>query len=220
MMRRERWLAVGLSMLAGYAYAIGFLKLSVIYASLKNQPSGRLAGHAVNGSLLALIVAALMVTFTLGVVVGSLVGHFSRTYRRLVVLALVSVLLAMAAWFGFIGMTREAIAVLLLSMGAVHAVLEKGGGITPDQEYAQALQKNFARSVGTSLLGKDWILLTLNFLLWLGFGVGAVVSVALFPRLDLGELWVASGGAALLALLVLATGATGNIPPSGNRSRH
>lgn len=219
MMQQERALAVGLSTLAGYAYAAGFLKLSVIFGSFANHPSEYTAGHTVNSSFLALIVAGLMVTFTVGVVIGSLVGHFARTYRRLAVLALVSALLAVATWFGTSGATWEAITALLLSMGSIHAVLEKDSSVNFDQEYTHAVQGQSGSAAGSSIVGQDWAVLASRLLLWVGFGFGAVGSVALFPELGLGGLWIASCGAALLAFLVLATGVTRKVRASVYRSR-
>ncbi len=100
MTRREWGLASGLSVLAGYVYATGFLKLSAVFFSFSGASSAHLAVGATNSAILALIVLGLIVTFTVGVVVGSLAGHFARTYRRPAVLALVSALLAAASWLG------------------------------------------------------------------------------------------------------------------------
>jgi uncharacterized membrane protein YoaK (UPF0700 family) len=220
MMQPERWLSVGLSTLAGYAYAAGFLKLSTVFVPFMGGSSVHLDVGAANSSILALIVMGLIVTFTVGVVVGSLAGHFARAYRRPAVLALVSALLAAASWLGSVEVTWGAIIALLLSMGVVHAVFEKDKRVNAGQDYEDGPELKSGWPIAKALFGKKWLFWAPKLLLWFGFTVGVVCSVVLYPLFDLRGLWIASGGAALLALLVLATGTTGNIPPSGYRSQY
>jgi uncharacterized membrane protein YoaK (UPF0700 family) len=220
MTRCEWGLASGLSVLAGYVYATGFLKLSAVFVPFIGGSSAHLEVGAANSSILALIVVGLIVTFVVGVVVGSLAGHFARAYRRLAILALVSALLAAASWLGSVDMTWGAIIALLLSMGAVHAVFEKDRRVNAGQDYVEGLQFKSGWPIGIALFGRDWMFLAPKLLLWLGFAVGVVCSVVLYPLLDLGGLWIASVGAALLALLVLATGTTGKTPPSAYHSQY
>lgn len=220
MTRREWGLASGLSVLAGYVYATGFLKLSAVFVLFIGGSSAYFHVGAANSSILALVVVGLIVTFTVGVVVGSLAGHFARVYRRPAVLALVSALLAAASWLGSVEVTWGAIVALLLSMGAVHAVFEKDKRVNTGQDYAGELQFKSGWPIATSPFGKKWLFWGPQLLLWTGFTVGVVCSVVLFPLLDLGGLWIASVGAALLALLVLATGTTGKMPPSVYHSQY
>lgn len=220
MTRREWGLASGLSVLAGYVYATGFLKLSANFASFMGRNSGRLAFGTANSAILALILLGLIVTFTVGVVIGSLAGHLARAYRRPAVLALVSALLAAASWLGSVEVTWGSIIALLLSMGVVHAVFEKDERVNNGQDHVEGPQLKPGWLIGISLFGRDWMFWAPKLLLWLCFAVGVVSSVFLYPLLDLGGLWIASVGAVLLALLVLATGTTGKMPPSVYHSQY
>lgn len=220
MTRREWGLASGLSVLAGYVYATGFLKLSANFASFMGRNSAHLAFGTANSAILALILLGLIVTFTVGVVIGSLAGHLARAYRRPAVLALVSALLAAASWLGSVEVTWGSIIALLLSMGVVHAVFEKDERVNNGQDHVEGPQLKPGWLIGISLFGRDWMFWAPKFLLWLCFAVGVVSSVFLYPLLDLGGLWIASVGAVLLALLVLATGATGKMPPSVYHSQY
>lgn len=220
MTRREWGLASGLSVLAGYVYATGFLKLSAVFVLFMGGSSTYFHVGAANSSILALIVMGLIVTFTVGVVVGSLAGHFARAYRRPAVLALVSALLAAASWLGSVEVTWGALVALLLSMGAVHAFFEKDRGVNAGQDYVEGHQFKSGWPAATAFFGRDWTFWAPKLLLWLGFAVGVVSSVFLYPQYGLAGLWIASGGAALLALLVLATGTTGKMPPSAYHSQH
>src|SRR4051812_4213802 len=95
--RRLRILAALLSALAGYVDAIGFIELGGFFVSFMSGNSTRLAVELVGDRGRAALAGALVGCFVLGVMAGSLAGHFGKAHRRPAVLVLVALLLAGAA---------------------------------------------------------------------------------------------------------------------------
>ena len=90
-------LAVGLSALAGYVDAIGFIELGGFFVSFMSGNSTRLAVGLIERSHDAGVAAGLIGLFVIGVIAGSLAGRYAKAHRRPVVLMLVSALLLVAA---------------------------------------------------------------------------------------------------------------------------
>src|ERR1700743_1341172 len=95
--RRTRALAVGLSALAGYVDATGFIRLGGFFVSFMSGNSTRLAVGLAPGSRQAAEGAGLILCFLTGVMAASYAGHVGGRHRRLPVLLLVASLLAAAA---------------------------------------------------------------------------------------------------------------------------
>ena len=76
--RRVRTLAAGLSALAGYVDAIGFIKLGGFFVSFMSDNSTRLRVGLAHGAHHAAFAAGLIGSFVIGVVAGSLTGHVAK----------------------------------------------------------------------------------------------------------------------------------------------
>ena len=88
--RRLLALAVGLSGLAGFVDAIGFLEAGGFFISFMSGNSTRLAVGVAEGTTAALAAVALIIGFVGGCVLGFIVGHLAGTRRRPAVTALVT----------------------------------------------------------------------------------------------------------------------------------
>ncbi|AOH87277.1 hypothetical protein AWL63_24320 (plasmid) [Sphingomonas panacis] len=204
--RRVRLLAAGLSAIAGYVDAIGFLSLGGFFVSFMSGNSTRLGVGLANGSVSALIAAALIATFVTGVAIGSIVGRLVRARRRPAVLGLVALLLAIAASLDMASQTRPAIIAMGLAMGAENAVFERDGEIHISLTYMTGTLVKVGQRIASIPFGGGPWAWTPYFLLWLGLVTGAVAGALVYPSLGLAGLWIAAGAAGLFALVAVWMG--------------
>jgi uncharacterized membrane protein YoaK (UPF0700 family) len=201
--RRIRFLAAGLSALAGFVDATAFLKLSGFFVSFMSGNTTRFAVGLAEGAQSALIAGGIIGTFVLGVMLGTLTSHFAGKHRGAVTLLLVSVLLALAAGFGVAGFEVVAIAAMALAMGAENAVFSQGGEVQIGLTYMTGALVKMGQRLASALLGGDRLAWWPYFLLWFGLTCGAVAGALIYPYLGLNSLWLAAGAAALFAFAAM-----------------
>lgn len=200
--KRVRALAVGLSALAGFVDAIGFIKLGGYFVSFMSGNSTRLAVGLAQGTSQAAIAASLIATFVLGVILGSLAGTRAKGRRRPTVLVLVGVLLAAAACLDMFGLERGAIAAMALAMGAENTIFEENGETRIGLTYMTGTLVKVGQRLAGMLSGGDKTAWIPCLALWLGLVTGAVVGAALYAHLGLNALWLA--GIVSVAFAVIA----------------
>jgi len=167
-------LATCLSALAGYVDATGFLMLGGFFVSFMSGNTTRLAVGIARGSSEAAMAAGLIGLFVVGVIAGSLVGHYTVPHRRVAILALVAVLLALAAGISAAGAPGLAAIPMALAMGAENAVFADHGG-----------EVRIGLTYMTGTLVK----------------LGQRLTAALvYSAIDVGGLWIAAVIAAILAV--------------------
>lgn len=203
--KRVQALAVGLSALAGYVDALGFIHLGGFFVSFMSGNSTRLAVGLVEGVQAAVIAAALIAFFVTGVFIGSLVGRRSENQQRAVVLVLVSIVLAVAAIFGALGLANTAVALMAIAMGAENAVFERDGEVHIGLTYMTGTLVKIGQRVAESVMGGRRFAWVSYLMLWLGLVTGAVAGAATYPHFGLGGLWLAAGFALLLAIVAALT---------------
>ena len=94
-----RYFAICLSAVAGYVDAVGFIALGGFFVSFMSGNSTRLGVGLAGGSQDAAIAGGLIVSFVLGVVVGSATGSVAGARRPGAILCLTACLLmAASAW--------------------------------------------------------------------------------------------------------------------------
>ena len=199
--KRVRALAVGLSALAGFVDAIGFIKLGGYFVSFMSGNSTRLAVGLAQGTSQAAIAASLIATFVLGVVLGSLAGTRAKGRRRPTVLVLVGVLLAAAACLDMFGLERGAIAAMALAMGAENTIFEENGETRIGLTYMTGTLVKVGQRLAGMLSGGDKTAWIPYLALWLGLVTGAVVGAALYAHLGLNALWLAGIVSVAFALI-------------------
>lgn len=199
--QRTRFLAAGLSALAGFVDALGFMQLGGFFVSFMSGNSTRFGVGLANASTTAGIAGGLIITFVLGVMAGSWLGLGSGSRRRFAVLALVSGLLAMGAVFAGLGATWPAVGAMTLAMGAENAVFDRDGEVDVGLTYMTgALVKLGQRLVLALRGGPAWRWAT-SLLLWGGLVAGAVLGAVAHKHLGLQALWLAALASALLAVI-------------------
>jgi uncharacterized membrane protein YoaK (UPF0700 family) len=197
--RRIKFLAAGLSALAGFVDATGFLKLGGFFVSFMSGNTTRFAVGLARDTNSAAIAGGLIGTFVLGVIIGTLAGRFAGKRRPAIILGLVSLLLALAAGFGAANLATEAVVAMVLAMGAENAVFAHEGDVHIGLTYMTGTLVKLGQHIASAFLGGDRFAWWPYFLLWAGLAAGAVVGALVYPYLGLNSLWFAAGIAALFA---------------------
>lgn len=198
--KRVQALAVGLSALAGYVDALGFIHLGGFFVSFMSGNSTRLGVGLVERTHDAAIALGLIGLFVLGVMMGSLAGRRAQSHRRVVVLMLVGIALAIAAALGAMGAATAAVVLMVIAMGAENAVFERDGDVHIGLTYMTGTLVKVGQRIADSVTGGARFAWAPYLFLWLGLVGGAVAGAATYTWLGLGGLWIAAGAAALLAL--------------------
>jgi len=204
--KRVRLLAAGLSALAGFVDAIGFVSLGGFFVSFMSGNTTRMSVGVAAGTQAALIAAGLIALFVLGVMAGTLLGRRSGPHRAVRVLLLVTALLAIAAICGDSGLIAGAAAAMALAMGAENAVFEREGEVRIGLTYMTGTLVKLGQHLTTALTGGPALGWVPYLLLWLGLASGAVLGAIVYPVMGLNALWLAASGAGLAALAAARMG--------------
>jgi uncharacterized membrane protein YoaK (UPF0700 family) len=201
--KRVQALAVGLSALAGYVDALGFIQLGGFFVSFMSGNSTRLGVGLVNRAHNAGVASGLIGLFVIGVIIGSLVGRRARSHRRAVVLILVGMTLAIAAALNATGAASAAIVLMVIAMGAENAVFERDGEVHIGLTYMTGTLVKFGQRLADAATGGARFAWASYLFLWLGLVGGAVAGAATSPHIGLAGLWFAAGFALLLAVAAM-----------------
>ncbi|TRW17767.1 YoaK family protein [Glacieibacterium frigidum] len=200
---RILWLATGLSALAGFVDATGFLYLGGFFVSFMSGNSTRLAVGVAALPREALIAAGLIAAFVIGVVAGSLAGTLGGARRRAVVLALVAVLLGAAVACDALGWRAGAAAAMALAMGVENVVFERDGEVQIGLTYMTGTLVKVGQRIAHALRGGPAFGWWPYLLLWAGLVAGAVAGALLYPLIGIANLIGGAGAALLLATATL-----------------
>jgi uncharacterized membrane protein YoaK (UPF0700 family) len=203
--KRVQALAVGLSALAGYVDALGFIQLGGFFVSFMSGNSTRLGVGLVNRAHNAGVASGLIGLFVIGVIIGSLVGRRAPSHRRAVVLILVGMTLAIAAALNATGAASAAVVLMVIAMGAENAVFERDGEVHIGLTYMTGTLVKFGQRLADAATGGARFAWASYLLLWLGLVGGAVAGAATYPHFGLGGLWFAAGFSLLLAVAAMLT---------------
>ena len=203
--RRIRLLAAGLSALAGFVDATGFLNLGGFFVSFMSGNTTRFAVGLAQGAGAAAIAGGLIALFVLGVIVGTLLGHVAGKPRAPVLIGFVAALLALAAACGMAGLNTGAVVAMTLAMGAENAIFAEGGEVHIGLTYMTGTLVKLGQHLASALLGGKLFAWWPYFILWLGLASGAIAGALLYPHLGLNGLWLASLAAAILAMVSVRT---------------
>ena len=198
--KRVHLLAVGLSALAGFVDALGFIHLGGFFVSFMSGNSTRLGVGLVERAHNAAVAAGLIGLFVIGVVMGSLAGRRALRHRRVVVLSLVVVTLAGAATLNAFGHEMAAVVLMAVAMGAENAAFESDGEVHIGLTYMTGTLVKFGQRIANTIVGGSRFAWAPYLFLWLGLVLGAVAGAATYRHLGLGGLWVAAGLAVLLTI--------------------
>lgn len=193
--RRHWFLAVSLSMLAGYVDVIGFIRLGGLFVSFMSGNSTRLAVGAAQGTDVAMRAGAIIALFVFGAAMGAVVARMSGGRRKSAVLALVSVLLALGA-----ALPGLSIPAMALAMGAVNAVFLRAGEVSVGVTYMTGALVKLGQGIGNAITGGNRTGWLPHALLWLGLMAGALLGAYCHAGLVFDALWLPALWALFLAL--------------------
>jgi uncharacterized membrane protein YoaK (UPF0700 family) len=212
-------LAVGLAALAGYVDAVAFLQTRGSFVSFMSGNTTRLGGGLASDYGKAVVAAALIVTFVIGVAIRSLAGHAARWRRRPAVLLLVAALLSAAAVFAP-AQPAAAIGLMALAMGAENAVFERDGEIQIGLTYMTGTLVKLGQRLALAVRGRDPMGWASYVLMWLGLLSGGVAGAIAHARFGMPALWGAAlASAVLAALAVVFDGRHPAIDPRSSSAR-
>lgn len=186
-------LAVAVSALSGYVDALGFLSLGGFFVSFMSGNLTRLGTAIAAGDYtVALIPAAILVFFVVGVIVGSLIGRSAGAAQRTTLMMFVAATLTAAAILNEFGVQLLAIAAIVIAMGAINTLFETDGASSVPVTYMTGTLVRMAQSIASALRGgsrSEW----LRYLaLWLGLVLGAVLGAYAYGHFGLSGLWIAA----------------------------
>jgi uncharacterized membrane protein YoaK (UPF0700 family) len=197
--RRVRVLAAGLSALAGFVDATGFIGLGGFFVSFMSGNTTRLAVGLAQGAGAAAIAAGLIAAFVLGVMGGTWVRRRAPAKPAAWILVVVAILLAVATLCGTHGWMLEAGVAMALAMGAENAVFEREGEVHIGLTYMTGTLVKLGQHLVRALSGDKSNSWRSYLLLWLGLAAGAVAGAGLHPWLGMSALWLAALAAAFFA---------------------
>lgn len=197
------FVAISLSFLAGYVDALGFLKLGGVFISFMSGNSTRLGVSGIAGdSFPALVLAGIIALFVVGVIAGSLVGHYVRHKRALAIIALVTALLTLAGLCDAAGYIGIAVGMATLAMGAVNTLFEKDGEVSVALTYMTGTLVRMGQHMVKALTGGaafGWVRYAL---LWAGLVCGALTGAFFYSVYGFSAIWLSAAQAAALLLVI------------------
>lgn len=202
-------LAMGLSGLAGFVDAAGFVGLGGVFVSFMAGDGTRAAIKATQDVAAALALARLILVFVLGVVAGETVGAATGRFGRVVVLAGEAALL-WAAYAAVRAGAGDAIVTSLLglAMGAQNASVHHTEGIDVALTYVTGMVVHIGRGIARALRGEPgWRKIAPLSALWAAVLLGSVAG-GVIARHSIGDavaVAAAAATAAVAASLVLLT---------------
>ena len=199
--RSRRRLAIAAAGLAGFVDAAGFLSAQGYFVSFMSGNTTRLGVDLVVEPARAVIPALLISGFVLGVFLTALLAARAEARRKVIVLALVTLLLTGAALARLLGATAAMLAFLVLAMGALNNTFQRDGAVSVGLTYMTGALVRFAQGLAARISGTggegwaNWLML------WLGLAMGAATGAYALLAWPQGALWLASGWALTLALV-------------------
>ena len=198
--RHDRLLAIGLSALAGYVDAVGFLATGGFFVSFMSGNSTRLGVGVAELSTNAAVAAALIGSFLIGVVAGSLIGRAAGR-RRVIILLLLAALLAGAAVLGDLGALWPAAMLMAAAMGVENIVFADGTEVRIGLTYMTGRLVKIGQLIAVALTGGErwgWVP---HLVLWSGLIGGGAVGALAFFAVGGDALWGAVGAALVIAAI-------------------
>ncbi|MCY0904919.1 YoaK family protein [Arthrobacter sp. H14-L1] len=202
--RTEIMLAAGLSAVAGFVDAIGFIHLGGYFVSFMSGNSTRAGALLADGSWFGVLLAGgLVAAFLAGVISGSLLRGAVPVHKRVVILLSIAVVLAAAAVLFDAGFWVALVPPMMaFAMGAENVVFERDGEVSIGLTYMTGTLVKMGQRVASALAGGEKLGWLRYFLLWFALTCGSVVGGLTYHALSLDALWFAAAG--ILAAAVIS----------------
>ena len=201
-------LAMSLAALAGFVDALAFLSLGGFYASFMSGNSTRLGVSFATGHMDEVRMAgALLLSFVSGVMIAAVIARRWAKHAQAAVMVTVTILLAAAAAIMQVQPNTKALLLLAAAMGAENGLFLRDGEVSIGLTYMTGSLVRMAQRLAGALMGDadrwGWVR---YLLLWLGFVSGVVMGARCYGAFDTGALWLATGAAAVLTVVLAVTG--------------
>jgi uncharacterized membrane protein YoaK (UPF0700 family) len=192
-------LAGSIAFLAGMTDAVG-LVLSGDFVSFMTGNTTRAAIALAAGDLRhGLVLLFAILAFVAGNALGVVLAH-AVPRRTFVVLASVSITLAVASMLSAPAMLLAQFYLIVLAMGMVNAAVEHIEGLPIGLTYVTGALSRFGRGIGRFLMGDRDIAWTIQIVPWVGMLAGAVLGAVLVHLFGAEALWFVSMVALLVAI--------------------
>lgn len=206
--RSEIALAAGLSTIAGFVDAVGFLHLGGYFVSFMSGNSTRAGAALANGSWRGFGLAlGLVVFFLAGVIGGSLLRRITPPAphrRRLVVLLAIAAVLTVAALIYSVPVLAWLVPMvpplMAVAMGAENVVFERDGEVSIGLTYMTGTLVKMGQRITAALTGGNpwgWVR---YFALWLALTSGSILGAFSYRWINLSALWIAIAAVLVAAL--------------------
>ncbi|PVX28195.1 YoaK family protein [Sphingomonas pokkalii] len=197
-------LAILLAALAGFVDALAFTSLGGFFASFMSGNSTRLGVGLGSGSPHdAAIAASLVMSFVAGVILSSVIVRARPRRHQPVVMAVVTLLLALAAGTAMVAPGPIVLLLMAGAMGAENGVFQRDGEVTIGLTYMTGSLVKMGQKLAAALMGDadrfGWVP---YLALWLGFVSGVVIGAESQFRWGWNALWLAPIFAGILTLLL------------------
>jgi len=203
----QLFLAMALTVIAGWVDAVGFLRLGGLFVSFMSGNTTQMSAAFVQGhSLEAWAAAGIIALFVMGVFAGRLVAEASGIWRQAAVLILTASLLSVAVLLTLVAgqtATVTATAAMVLAMGVQNATMTHIGGAKASLTYVTGTLVKIGEKLADSVAGTGQLRAVLPYLaMWIGLALGAVGGAASYGRVATVALLAPAAAAALLALVL------------------
>lgn len=195
--------AVALAAMAGFVDALAFSSLGGFFVSFMSGNTTRLGIGIGSGAWRDAATAAMLAaSFVAGVVLSSVAAHFAGARRKQAVLALVTILLAIAAACAGRLALPFALLPVAVAMGAENGVFSRDGEVSIGLTYMTGTLVRLGQRIAASLVGQQRLGWTPYLLLWTGFLAGVVAGALAYKAQGLDALWLATIVSALLTVSI------------------
>lgn len=191
--RSSIFLALCLSLLAGFVDALGFLQLGGFFVSFMSGNSTRF-GVGLMEDLplhLALLPLGIIVFFIIGVMAGRLIGHRWPNHRSFAILSFITLLLFIACVLHLFGLGVFGIPFMIVGMGAANNIFVRDGEVAIAVTYMTGSLVKLGQRLADNFLNKPNSAWLPYLLLWLAFIAGAVGGTMAYTMIGLSGLWMA-----------------------------
>lgn len=199
--RTSRFLATGLSLLAGYVDALGFMALGGLFVSFMSGNSTRFSvGLAESSPLIsALLPLGIIILFVIGVIAGKYIRHYRPHSPSTSLLAFMFCSLFLGALFAQAGYMLAAIPFMAFAMGAANNVFVREGEVSIGVTYMTGTLVKLGQRLAGRWIGEQDSHWKPYFLLWCSLILGAFAGATCFHYFQLSALW----GSSLLCFLLI-----------------
>lgn len=197
----SRFLATGLSLLAGSVDALGFMALGGFFVSFMSGNSTRFSVGLTESipAMTLLLPLGIIACFVTGVISGKLIRHFRPQTPSTFLLIFMSLCLFSGALLSELGFILVAGACMAVAMGAANNVFVREGEVSIGVTYMTGTLVKLGQRLAGSWLGEAGSHWRPYLFLWASLIIGAFLGAVGFHYFQLSALW---GCAAFCFLLI------------------